>query len=53
MKRPHPSLRGQTRVSQRSFGWMLESRAERSALGAAPDVSVVDVGLQFHVQKPN
>ena len=26
---------------------MLESRAERSALGAAPDVAVVDVGLKF------
>ena len=26
---------------------MLESRAERSALGAAPDVAVVDVGLNF------
>ena len=26
---------------------MLESRAERSALGAAPDISVVDVGLNF------
>ena len=26
---------------------MLESRAERSALGTAPDVAVVDVGLNF------
>ena len=26
---------------------MLESRAERSALGAAPDVAAVDVGLNF------
>ena len=26
---------------------MLESRAERSAPGAAPDVAVVDVGLSF------
>ena len=26
---------------------MLESRAERSALGAAPDAAVVDVGLKF------
>ena len=26
---------------------MLQSRAERIALGAAPDVAVVDVGLNF------
>ena len=26
---------------------MLESRAERSALGAEPDAAVVDVGLNF------
>ena len=26
---------------------MLESRAERSALGAASDIAVVDVGLNF------
>ena len=26
---------------------MIESRAERNALGAAPDISVVDVGLNF------
>ena len=26
---------------------MLGSRAERSALGAAPDIAVVDVGLNF------
>ena len=26
---------------------MLESRAERIALGAAPDVAAVDVGLNF------
>ena len=26
---------------------MLESRAERSALGVAPDVAVVGVGLNF------
>ena len=26
---------------------MLESRAEGSALGAAPDIAVVDVGLNF------
>ena len=33
---------------------MLESRAERSALGAAPDLAVaVDVGLNFDVQKYN
>ena len=31
---------------------MLESRAERSALGAASDIAV-DVGLNFYVQKPN
>ena len=30
---------------------MLESRAERSALGAAPDVAVVDVGLNFFESK--
>ena len=35
---------------------MLESRGERSALGAAPDVAVVDVGLNFlspKTQLPN
>ena len=26
---------------------MLESRAERSALGSAPDIAVVDIGLDF------
>ena len=26
---------------------MLESRAERGALGAAPDIAVADVGLNF------
>ena len=26
---------------------MLESRAERSALGAAPDIAVLAVGLNF------
>ena len=26
---------------------MVESRAERSALGAAPDIAAVDVGLNF------
>ena len=26
---------------------MLESRAERSALGAAPDIEVVDAGLEL------
>ena len=31
---------------------MLESRGERSALGAAPDIAVVDVGLTFLCPKP-
>ena len=30
---------------------MLESRAERSALGAAPDIAVVDVSLSFLFSK--
>ena len=30
---------------------MLESKAERSALGAAPDIAVVDVGLNFSMSK--
>ena len=32
---------------------MLESRAERSAVGAAPDIAAVDVGLNFYVQEPS
>ena len=43
MKRLGTSLRGQARVSQRR----LETRAERSALGTAPDIAVIDVGLNF------
>ena len=35
------SLRGQTRVSERRLGYL----TERSALGAAPDMAVVDVGF--------
>ena len=42
---PHVSSRPDY---QSALAWMLESRAERSALGAAPDVAVVDVGLNFH-----
>ena len=32
---------------------MLESRAERSALGAPPDIALVDFGLIFLSPKPN
>ena len=30
---------------------MHESRAEQSVLSSAPDIAVVDVGLDFYVQK--
>ena len=42
---PHVSLRSD--YSQSAQAWMLESRAERSALGAVPDIAVVDIGLNF------
>ena len=33
--------------SQFARAWTLESSADRNALGAAPDISVVDLGLNF------
>ena len=44
VKRHGTSLRGQTRVVSAQAS-MLESRTERSAHAAAPDIAVVDVGL--------
>ena len=35
------------KLSSSAQAWMLESRAERSTLAAAPDIAVVDVGLNF------
>ena len=52
VKRHRTLLRGQIRVKS-AQAWMLESRAERSALGAASDIAAVDVGLNFYVQKLN
>ena len=48
MKRLGTSLRGQSIVSEHRLGCLSpEPNEVQSALGAAPDIAVVDVGLNF------
>ena len=56
MKRRGKSLRGQTRVSQRRLGGCLSpgpSEVQPARLFAAPDIAVVDVGLDSLNPKTN
>ena len=47
VKRLGTSLHGQTRVSQRRLGCSSPGPSEVHSLGAAPDIAVVDVDLNF------